>query len=121
MDTNRILADLRAERERLDQAIAALEALTPGGTIVRRGRPAKAAAVKATRGGRRQISAAGRARIAEAAKKMWERRKRKAGAGKKSASTKAAPVRKMSEAARKRISEAAKKRWAAQKKAAVSA
>jgi hypothetical protein len=125
MDTFRILADLRSERERIDRAISALESLdgTPAQTATaRRGRPAaNADQPTAKSGGRRRISAAGRARIAAAAKAMWARRK--AAAGKNPAGLKkAAPARRgMSAAARKRISEMMKKRWAQRKKAAAKA
>lgn len=83
MDTSQILADLRAERERLDRAIAALEALnsstqqvpvaphartrTTTGTSSTRTVPAKQAS-----SAKRRLSAAARKRISEAAKKRWE-------------------------------------------------
>lgn len=49
MDTNRILAELREERDRIDQAIAALEALNSTGRQ-RVGRPPRAAATRRRRG-----------------------------------------------------------------------
>jgi hypothetical protein len=111
MDTKNILADLRTERKRIDQAIAALESLD--GTVT-----ATTPAVKAApkRGGRRRMSAAGRKRISEAAKARW--------AAKRMAVAKPVPQktsgrRTMSPAARKKIAEAQRKRWAVQKKAAV--
>jgi hypothetical protein len=57
MHIDQIVADLRAERDRIDQAITALD-----GTERRRGR--------------RRISAAGRKRISEAMKKRWAARKK---------------------------------------------
>ena len=91
MDTRSILAELRAERQRIDQAITAL------GSLDHAGRSAK-------KRGRRHMSAAGRKRISEAAKAMWARRK------------KARTTRHMSPATRKRLSELAKQRWAEPKK-----
>ena len=91
MDTRLILAELRAERQRIDQAITALGSLDHAGRITKK------------RGGRR-MSAAGRKRISEAAKAMWARRK------------KGRTTRHMSAATRKRLSELAKQRWAERKK-----
>ncbi len=97
MDTNRILAELRAERQRIDQAIAALESLNHAGASTRRVTPPK----------RRHMSAAGRKAISDAAKAMWAARKKKA------------PTRRhMSAATRKRLSELAKQRWAERRKKA---
>jgi len=121
MDTNRILAELRTERDRLNQAIAALESLdSSGSTAARRGLlPATAAqaAPKPARGGRRRISAAGRRRIAEAARAMWARRKKAASDNKTTFRRNATPARHMSAATRKRLSELAKQRWALRKQA----
>ena len=91
MDTKGILAELRAERQRIDQAITALGSLGHAGRITKKR-------------GRRRMSAAGRKRISEAAKAMWARRK------------KARTTRHMSAATRKRLSELAKQRWAEKKK-----
>jgi len=62
-----IVAKLKAERDRLDQAIAAIESLKA--TNHRGGRAA--GSISAPRRRRRGMSAAGRKRIAEAAKKRW--------------------------------------------------
>ena len=147
MDIAKILTDLRGERDRLDQAIAALESLnSPGAAVARRGRPPATAARKPERpkggttfeyganeatnkpphGGRRTMSAAAKKRISEGAKRRWARLRAisesKAPEAKKATvARKAAPARHMSAAARKRISEAAKKRWAARRKAAKTA
>jgi hypothetical protein len=58
-----VLTQLKQERNRLDQAIAALEGLTNGSGI--------------RRSGTRKISAAGRARIAAAQRARWARFKAK--------------------------------------------
>lgn len=65
------------------------------------------------RGGGRTMSAAGRARIAAAARARWAKiRAEKGGGTDQSASKPAGKRRTMSPAARKKISEAAKARWA---------
>ena len=70
MDTRQLLSELRAERDRIAQAIDAIERLS--GTSNRAGKAAAASAGKP----RRKMSAAARKRISEAAKKRWaERRK----------------------------------------------
>jgi hypothetical protein len=124
MDIQRMLADLNAERNRLDQAISALQGIesTASAVTARRGRPpGRPAAAKA--GGRRRMSAEARRRISEAAKARWAERKgtsgRKRASAKKTASAPAKGVRRgMSPAARKRMSEMMKARWAARKKSA---
>jgi hypothetical protein len=109
MDTRSILAELRTERQRIDQAITALESLDHAGASAS---PAARASVsrRATSPKRRHMSAAGRKAISEAAKAMWAERKKKA-----------RPRRHMSAATRKRLSELAKQRWAERKKKAKSA
>jgi hypothetical protein len=141
MDTTQILADLRAERGRLDLAITALEALNgsgmpipaappkaapakSGGRISPEGmariiaatkaRWARVRAEKAAGAARRKITAAGRKAMSEASKRRWAAHRKSAGAVKRTA----AGGHTMSAAARKRISEAAKKRWAERKKQA---
>jgi len=74
MDTNRILAELRAERDRLDQAISALEAVNSTG---RRsvGRPPRGAATRSRRG---RMSAAARRKLSRLLKQRWAQGKMKA-------------------------------------------
>lgn len=68
MDIQQILSDLRSERDRIDNAIRALE----GGRTGRGpGRPAGS-------GRRRIMSAAARKRISEMMKLRWAERKKKA-------------------------------------------
>ncbi len=74
MDTKRILDQLRTERERLDRAIEALEALDSR-RGARRGRPPGTAS--ASRRGRRRMSAAARKRISEMMKLRWAERKKR--------------------------------------------
>ncbi|HWR37589.1 MAG TPA: hypothetical protein VN622_17140 [Clostridia bacterium] len=77
MDILKILNDLRAEREHIDQAISALEALGAGARseVSPAQKPAKAAA-KQTRGGGR-MSPAARKRMSEMMKRRWAERKKK--------------------------------------------
>ena len=71
MEINKILSELRNERERITQAIAAIEGLTGAGT--QRSAKSKAGAKPA-----RTMSAAARKRISEAAKRRWAERKKTA-------------------------------------------
>jgi hypothetical protein len=131
MDTEKILTELRGQRERIEHAIAALEALTSGAVGAPPALAAKAPPAPATplarvitaearrrmaegsrrrwqiaKGGARpsgNLSAAGRQRIVAAAKKMWAERKK-------------VGVVHVSLAARRRLSELARKRWAARKR-----
>ena len=73
MDINRILAELRAERDRIDQAIAAIEAVNSPGRR-RAGRPPKVAR-KARRRGR--MSAAARRKLSRLLKQRWAQGKMK--------------------------------------------
>lgn len=70
MDTQQIITELEAERDRLDQAISALR----GSLHARRGAggPGKG------RRGRRRLSTAAKRRISEMMKKRWAERKRAA-------------------------------------------
>ena len=113
-----MLSGLLSERDRIDQAIAALEAIE--GTAA----PSAHAKAMAAPKPKRRLSAAGRKRIIEAAKKRWAAVK---AANKPAAKTaaKKAPAKKqgrkpMSPAAKKRWSEMMKWRWAAKKKAAAA-
>ena len=107
MDIQIIVSDLKAERNRIDQAISALEGLSSASSP-RRGRPPKAKQAAASGKKRRVMSAAARKRISDAMKKRWA-----------NWHGKSAPKRKpMSPAAKKRLSEMMKKRWAEKAKQA---
>ena len=73
MDTNRILAELRAERDRIDQAISAIEAVNSA-RHPRVGRPPRA-----TRKVRRRwrMSAAARRKLSRLLKQRWAQGKMK--------------------------------------------
>jgi hypothetical protein len=73
VDRDRILTELKAERDRLNSAIAALEGIT----APRKGRRTpKAVRVPQKRGRRGGISAAGRAKLARLMKQRWAARKK---------------------------------------------
>jgi hypothetical protein len=103
MDTRTILVDLKAELNRINQAIAALESLDSTATAA----PTSAArAVPKKRG----LTPAGRKRLSAMMKARWAARRKQAA---KPAPRKASVRRTMSAAARKKIAEAQRKRWAA--------
>ena len=116
MNLENILAELESERDRIDQAISALEALA-GPPGPHRGRPPKARATPIITPQRRRMSAAARRRISEAMKQRWAKWKRK-GAPKKPAPAKTKARPGLSAAARKKLSDLMKARWAAKKKPA---
>jgi hypothetical protein len=104
MDINSILAELRAERDRIDQAISVLAALNSTGRR-RVGRPPRAAAIPRKRG---RMSAAARRKLSRLLKQRWAQGKMKRAKVSK-------PVRRMSRAARKKIAAAQRARWAKMK------
>jgi hypothetical protein len=73
MDTHLILGELRAERDRINQAIAALESLDGTGRTAPAVRPVARHAQKATK---RHLSPSARKRISELLKQRWAARKR---------------------------------------------
>jgi len=82
MDIHRILAELRSEKDRLEEAIVTIERLASGQSGKRRGRPPKwmagvkkATALLGTPKKKRKFSAATRKRMAEAQRKRWAARK----------------------------------------------
>ncbi len=137
MDTAQILADLRAQRERISQAITALEALEETAVSRPTAKAAtKAAALKSGKTApvappaakKRVISPEGRKRMAAAQQKRWATKKKAAKpvAGAKLVSSKktvakSAKKRVVSPDSRKRMAEAQQKRWAAKKRAVKAA
>jgi len=113
MDIETIVSNLKDERNRIDQAISALEG--PTSTGLRRGRPPKAT----TTGGKpRRMSASARKRISEAMKQRWAKWKGKSSPKQAKAAPKKTTVRRpMSAAAKKKLSALMKARWAAKKEA----
>jgi hypothetical protein len=113
MDTKAIIAHLRAERDRIDGAIAALEALNRTGR--RRGRPAGSTAGPSKRG-RRRMSAGARRRIAAAMRARWAAKKKKGARPQHKSPAKQKRRGGITAAGRKRLSEMMKKRWAEKRK-----
>jgi hypothetical protein len=125
MDTAQILADLRAQRNRIDNAIVALEALNGTKPV---GKPATALDVKvAGQKARRTLSPAGRRKIAAAQKARWAAKKKQAGPvtdAKQAAPKRVAAKtvkRVISPESRKKMAEAQQKRWAKKKRATKAA
>jgi hypothetical protein len=142
MDTEQILTDLRAQRDRIDSAITALEALngvtksaakTATKSASAAVKSAKAAQAAVPVNGKRVVSPEARQRMAAAQKKRYAKAKRAVKtAAKKTAAApvatvtvkevqkKTAPKKAggLTAAGRKRLSEAVKARWAAKKAAA---
>jgi hypothetical protein len=113
LDLDKILSELRSERDRIGKAISALmESI--GATSSSNGSPVRGRPREHGKG----MTAAGRKRLSEAMKARWAARKSKSS----STSSATAPSRRrrrdMSEAGRKRIAEAMRKRWAEKRKAA---
>lgn len=77
MDTRRILTELRAERSRIDQAIAAIQGISSDGAVPRRGRPSTKTTSTSKPRRRRRMTAAGRKRLSEMMKQRWAERKKK--------------------------------------------
>ena len=73
MEIERILAELRAERDRIDRAISALEAISSTGRR-RVGRPPRAAAIPRRRA---RMSAAARRKMSRMMKQRWVEAKKR--------------------------------------------
>jgi hypothetical protein len=85
MDILKMLTDLRAERQRIEEAILVMERLATGSRGKRRGRPPKWMSAVSTDTAetsapkkKRVISAAGRRRMAEAQQRRWAGKKAQA-------------------------------------------
>jgi hypothetical protein len=78
LDTGRIVAELKRERDRLSQAIAALEGQPPKAASKRSAVPHRAA-----RGKKKgdHLTPAGRKRLSEMMKKRWAERRKKGSKG----------------------------------------
>ncbi len=107
MDLEKIVAELKTERDRIGRAVAALldEAKSAVSSATRK-------IVAPTRRGK-GLTAAGRRRLSEAMKRRWAERRTK-GTGPKAS----APKRRggLTPAGRKKLSEAMKRRWAERKR-----
>ena len=78
MDIERILAELKKERERLNQAIVALEGLSPRAAAKRSAIPNPVTRRKKKRD---RLTPEGRKRLSELMKKRWAQRRRKGSKG----------------------------------------
>jgi hypothetical protein len=113
MDTRTILADLKAELNRITQAIAALEVLD-GTAPAMSGATTHAAKAAPKQSKKRGLTPAGRRRLSAMMKARWAARRKQAA---KPAPKATRGRRTMSPAARKKIADAQRARWAAVKKA----
>ncbi len=115
MDIQGIVAELKQQASRIEQAIAALAGF--GQPAPHRGRRPKATRAKQVgRRGPRTMSAAARAKIAAAQRARWAKQKRKALPKKAAVALKKVSSRKpMSPAMRKKLSAMMKARWAEKK------
>jgi hypothetical protein len=114
MDVTQIVAELKAEVNRIENAIAALLGF---GGAPRRGRPSKSQSSRPA-SAKRTVSAAARKKIALAMKLAWAKRKGVSAPRKGAPPTKKAPAKKpMSPAMKKKMSALTKARWAARKRA----
>lgn len=115
MDFTQIVAQLKADHSRLDNAIAALEGLNPS-RKKRRGRPPKSQS-KQPAPHKRKMNAAARARIGAAKKAWWAKQKGHRAPKKAASSAKKSRRRRMRPAMKKKLSRLMKARWAARKRA----
>src|SRR4051794_18056744 len=103
MDTAKILTELRSERERIDRAIAALEALD---STTAQPRQTSSQPTSKPRG--RRLSSAARKRMSEAQQKRWADKKNVVPqGGAKKAAKKSAKKGGLTAAGRRRLSELA--------------
>jgi hypothetical protein len=117
MDIQSIVAQLRQEASRIEQAIEAL--LGFGSQPARRGpgRPAGSKNATAGKAKRRTMSPSARAKISAAMKARWAKQKGKAAPKKAAPQAKKAARKPMSPAMKKKLSAMMKARWAEKKKA----
>ena len=117
MDIESIVAQLREQLGRIENAIASLVGLGSQ-SGVRRGRPPKAQQAASPRTKKkRTMSASARAKISAAQKARWAKQKRKPAPKQAKAAPKKTTLRPpMSAAAKKKLSALMKARWAARKK-----
>jgi hypothetical protein len=80
LDTGIIVTELKRERDRLSQAIAALERLSPKVAAKKSAVPNRAARSKKKGGG---LTPEGRKRLSESMKKRWAEKKKKGSAKRK--------------------------------------
>jgi len=119
VDIQNIVAELKSERDRIDQAIGVLEGNTP--TKTRVGRPPASAGGSRRTGRGGGLTPAGRRRLSEAMKRRWAQRRRGiTGPAKVSPRSATKPKKRggITAAGRKKLSEAMKRRWAERRRKA---
>jgi hypothetical protein len=113
LDLDKILSELRSERDTIGKVISALLD-GAGAAISSNGLTLKAQA----RGRGKGMTTAGRKRLSEATKARWAARRSKSAPTSNETTKRHRKVRRgMSAAGRKRIAEAMKRRWAEKRKA----
>jgi hypothetical protein len=110
MDVDRILSELRAERDRIEQAISAVAGLNSTGQRQTIRRAPRATASSPRKRGR--MSVAARRKLSQLLKRRWAQGKMGRGAKVKPSAKSSKPARRMSQAARNRIAAAQRARWA---------
>ena len=80
MDTQKIVSELKAERNRLDRAIAALDGASTGRTIPAKTEPSSKGASSSRK---HHLTAAGRKRLSILMKKRWAEKRKKSSSGRK--------------------------------------
>ena len=117
MDLQQIVTELESQRDRISQAIAALENDAPRNGVRRAAGPAKAGTTQRSGG----ITPEGRRRLSRAMKRRWAAKRAATGTSKRSAAAlrATAPAKKrggLTAAGRKRLSDMMKKRWEERRK-----
>jgi hypothetical protein len=113
-------ASIERRLQQINEALGGLDSIAPAAATTKgSGSDRGGAKAKAGKGGKRQMSAEARARIAEAQRRRWAERRQESGADGQSNGSQdngsgpfARKKRKMSPAGRKAIAEAARRRWA---------
>jgi hypothetical protein len=80
VDTQRIVSELKAERNRLDRAIPALDGASTGRAIPAKTEPSRKGASSS---GKHHLTAAGRKRLSILMKKRWAEKRKKSSSGRK--------------------------------------
>jgi hypothetical protein len=77
LDTQRIVSELKAERTRLDKAIAALEGAKGTNTPAKAAAPTRESSSNGARRKRHHLTPAGRKRLSMLMKKRWAEKRKK--------------------------------------------
>jgi hypothetical protein len=113
IDIQKVVSQLEQQRTAIDNALTALRAVAGNEAVSRALGSTQTAQKPTTR--KRRLSAEGRKRIADAARKRWAAMKKASGttaASQGPAASSAKPKSRITAAGRKRLAEAMRKRWA---------